>query len=113
MAVVNAGPYASGLLAKGPDAYPRYAYQTAPDAILDRARRLAAICDRHKVPLAAAALQFSLRDTRITSTIVGFSKVERIGQTMALSQCPIPEAIWSELDAVGYDIVYPEAQRWK
>lgn len=113
IAVVNAAPYGSGLLAKGPDAYPRYAYQSAPDAILDRARRLAAICDRHKVPLAAAALQFSMRDPRITSTIVGFSKVERIGQTLALAECQIPEAIWPELDAVGYDTDDPEADRWK
>ena len=113
IAVVNAAPYGSGLLAKGPDACPRYAYQSAPDAILDRARRLAAICDRHQVPLAAAALQFSMRDPRITSTIVGFSKVERIGQTLELAHCAIPEAIWPELEAVGYDTDDPEADRWK
>ena len=30
VAVVNAAPYGSGILAKGPDAYARYAYQDAP-----------------------------------------------------------------------------------
>jgi D-threo-aldose 1-dehydrogenase len=113
LAVVNAAPYGSGLLAKGPDAYPRYAYQSAPPGVLDRARRLAAVCDRYHVPLAAAALQFSLRDPRITSTIVGFSKVERIAQTLALTRHPIPDAVWSELDATGYDTDDPEANRWK
>jgi D-threo-aldose 1-dehydrogenase len=81
--------------------------------LLDRARRLAAMCAKYNVPLAAAALQFSLRDRRITSTIVGFSKVERIAQTLALARHPIPEAIWPELDAVGYDTSDPEANRWK
>jgi D-threo-aldose 1-dehydrogenase len=109
VAVVNAAPYGSGLLAKGPDAYPRYAYQTAPAALLDRARRLAAVCDKYKVPLPAAALQFSLRDPRIASTIVGFTKVERIAQTLALARHPIPDAIWPELDAIGFDRIDPEA----
>ncbi len=113
VAVVNAAPYGSGLLAKGPDAYPRYAYQSAPAELLDRARRLAAVCVKYNVPLAAAALQFSLRDRRITSTIVGFSKVERIAQTLALARHPIPDAMWLELDAVGYDTSDPEANRWQ
>src|SRR5262249_1424606 len=61
MAVLNAAPYGSGILAKGPEAYPRYAYQDAPEALIERARQLDAICKRHGVRLAAAALQFSLR----------------------------------------------------
>ena len=44
VAVVNAAPYGSGMLAKGPDAYPRYAYQDAPAEMVERARRMAAVC---------------------------------------------------------------------
>jgi D-threo-aldose 1-dehydrogenase len=113
LAVVNAAPYGSGLLAKGPDAYPRYAYQTASADVIDRTRKMDAICKRYGVPLAAAALQFSTRDPRITSTIVGFSKVERIAQTIELYQCKIPDALWPEVDAVGYETDDPEAGRWK
>lgn len=112
LGVLNAAPYGSGILAKGPDAYPRYAYQEAEALVVDRARKLDAICKRHGVPLAAAALQFSLRDERVTSTIVGMSKPERIAQTVALAQHPIPAAIWPELDAVGYDEDDPEANRF-
>ncbi len=101
MGVVNAAPYGSGLLVKGPDAYPRYAYQEAPGAIIERARRLDAICREYGVRLAAAALQFSLRDPRITSTIIGMSKPERIQQTIDLAKTPIPEAMWAELDAAA------------
>src|SRR5437763_887450 len=40
VAAVNAAPYGSGILAKGPSAYPRYVYREAPDDVMARARRL-------------------------------------------------------------------------
>jgi D-threo-aldose 1-dehydrogenase len=113
VAAVNAAPYGSGILAKGPDAYPRYAYQEAPAGMLERVRKLDEVCRAHGVSLAAAALQFSLRDARITSTIVGVSRPERLEQTLALARQPIPEALWAQLDAVGYEMNDPEAERWK
>ncbi len=100
VAVVNAAPYGSGLLAKGPAAYPRYAYRQAHPEELERARQLEAICARHGVPLAAAALQFSLRDPRITATIVGMSRPERVEETVQLATWPIPDTLWEELAAV-------------
>ncbi len=112
LAVLNAAPYGSGVLAKGPDAYPRYAYQQADEDTIARVRRLAAICDRHGVPLAAAALQFSTRDPRITATIVGMSRPERLQQTLDLYLHPIPDALWPELDAVPFDTTDPEATRF-
>lgn len=112
MAILNAAPYGSGILAKGPDTYARYAYQAAPVEMVERVRRMQAVCDRHGVPLAAAALHFSLRDARIHSTIVGMTRPERIEQTVALAQTVVPEAIWAELDEIGYSIDDPELGRW-
>jgi len=112
MAVVNAAPYGSGMLVKGPDAYARYAYQEAPAILVERARRMAGICQAYGVPLAAAALQFSLRDPRITSTVVGMSRPERLAQTLELARHAIPDAIWPQLDAVGFDTDDPEAHRF-
>jgi D-threo-aldose 1-dehydrogenase len=100
VAAVNGAPYGSGILAKGPAAYPRYAYGEASDAYVQRALALEAVCRRHAVPLPAVALQFSLRDPRITSTIVGISKPERVTQTLALAQLPIPQAVWDEIAAL-------------
>lgn len=113
LAVLNAAPYGSGVLAKGSSAYPRYAYQDAAPELIERVRKLEEICRAHQVPLGAAALQFSLRDRRITSTIVGFSKVERIRQTIDLAAHPIPDEIWPKLDAVGFTMDDPEANRWQ
>jgi D-threo-aldose 1-dehydrogenase len=111
VAVLNAAPYASGVLAKGSSAYPRYAYQEASDAMLDPIRRIEAICARHGVPLGAAALQFSLRDPRITSTICGVTRPERVRETLDWARFPIPEAAWSELAAAPFSTDDPEATR--
>lgn len=108
LAVLNAAPYGSGILAKGPAAYPRYAYREANRSVVDRATLLAEICDRHNVPLAAAALQFSTMDPRVTSTIVGMSKPERIEDTIALAEMPIDDAAWSELRSVSFDMTEPQ-----
>ncbi|HEY3064134.1 MAG TPA: aldo/keto reductase [Chloroflexota bacterium] len=113
MAVLNAAPYGSGILAKGPDTYARYAYQDASSVMIDRTRSLQAICGRHGVPLAAAALQFSLRDPRITSTIVGVTRPERIAQTLALAAHPISSDVWSDLAEVPFEAEDPERDRWR
>jgi D-threo-aldose 1-dehydrogenase len=103
VAVINAAPYGGGLLSKGPSAITNYAYRSAPADILARARRIEEICAHHDVPLAAAALHFSLRDARIISTVVGASRAERVAQTVALVQQPIPDELWAELATVAPD----------
>jgi D-threo-aldose 1-dehydrogenase len=109
MAVVNAAPYGSGILAKGPDADQNYVYRKAPAQVVRAAREMQAVCDEFGVPLAAAALQFSLRDTRITSTIVGATRPERIAETLALAEVPIPDEIWPRLAALAIRDRDPQA----
>jgi D-threo-aldose 1-dehydrogenase len=101
VAFFNAAPYGSGILAKGPDAFARFRYHDAEPVLLERARKMQEACSRHGVPLAAAALQFSLRDPRVTSTVLGMTRPERIQQTIELAQTPIPEDLWPELIALG------------
>ncbi len=100
LGVANAAPYGSGILAKGPDNYPRYMYGQASEDQIERVRRIDAACRRHAVPLAAAALQFSLRDPRVHTTIVGLSKPQRLAETEALAVHPIPDELWAEIEAV-------------
>lgn len=102
VAALNAAPYGSGILAKGPAAYPRYMYgQAAPD-LLRRAQRMQDACQRYGVPLRVAALQFSLRETRITSTIVGMTRPERLTETLESASCSIPAELWNDLDALSH-----------
>ena len=112
MALLNAAPYGSGMLAKGPQAYPRYAYLPAPDEMVHDAQALADLCQEYEVPLAAAALQFSLRDRRIASTIVGMSQ-ERVAQTLALAVQPMPDELWQRLEQFSPSALEPEAARWR
>jgi D-threo-aldose 1-dehydrogenase len=111
VAVLNAAPYAGGVLAKGSAAYPRYVYQEGSTEVLEPIQRIEAICARYGVPPGAAALQFSLRDERVASTICGVSKVERIHQTLAWADWPIPDAAWEELLSLPYARDNPEATR--
>jgi D-threo-aldose 1-dehydrogenase len=113
IAVLNAAPYGSGILAKGPSAYPRYAYQEVSTKLMGRVVKMDALCAEHEIPLAAAALQFSLRDPRITSTILGISKPERLAQTLELAAVKIPDSLWPKLDAAGFSTEDPETDRWK
>lgn len=97
IAFVNAAPYGGGMLVKGPEAQPKYRYELAGDGILARVREMQQACQAYDVPLAAAALQFSLRDPRVTSTIVGISKPERVSETMRLAEWLIPDELWEKL----------------
>src|SRR5919112_2065534 len=60
IAVLNAAPYGSGVLAKGSDQYARYAYQDATGDRLAPIHRLEAVSRQHNIPLGALALRFSL-----------------------------------------------------
>jgi D-threo-aldose 1-dehydrogenase len=100
MGVLNAAPYGGGMLAKGPATVSRYAYSERGGA-QSAASRMQEACERCGVPLAAAALQFSLRDPRITSTVVGVSSPERIRHTLELSTYPVPIDLWDELDELA------------
>jgi len=81
--------------------------------MIDRVRRFAAIAERHGVPLPALALQFSTRDPRMTATIVGVSRPERIAETIRFLTTPIPDALWEEIAAIPFDTVDPEEYRFK
>jgi D-threo-aldose 1-dehydrogenase len=99
--VVNGAAFGGGMLAKGTAVSTDYAYRPAPEVVVERVRAMEKACAQHGVPLAAAALQFSMRDPRITSTIVGISRPERVDETLRLAEWDIPDALWAELDPLA------------
>jgi len=76
--------------------------------VLDRVRAMERACAEHDVPLAAAALQFSTRDPRITSTVVGVSRPEQVDETLALATCQVPGALWDVLEPL-----HAPEEHWK
>lgn len=111
IAVLNAAPFAGGVLAKGSATMPRVTYQAADEAALAPVRTIEEICARHGVPTGAAALQFSLRDPRITATVVGVSSPDRVQQTLDWAAAKLPVELWDELDALPFSAEDPEANR--
>ena len=98
-AIVIGGPYNSGILAVGTKtgAPLYYDYEPAPADVIDKVRRIEAVCDRHGVPLAAAALQFPLAHPLVASVIPGLDSPQRVEQTLALYRHKIPAALWQDL----------------
>ena len=111
MVVLNAAPYMGGILAKGTDAFPRLTYMPATSRQLAPVRRIERICHEFQVPLGAAALQYSLRNARVAATICGCSHPDRIGQTVAWAEFPIPDRFWTEVAQVPRNFDNPEASR--
>jgi D-threo-aldose 1-dehydrogenase len=97
VAVLNAAPFGGGILAGATAAKGFYAYRQASPEILARIEALDAACARHGVPLAAAALQFSLREPRITSTLAGCVRPDEVDRLIEHASRPIPPELWDEL----------------
>jgi len=85
------------VLAKGPEGRPTYGYAPLTPEARARIVALAATCARHEVALAAVALQHSLRDPRIASTVVGVSRPERLDELERLARVPVPDELWEAL----------------
>ncbi|MDB0067633.1 aldo/keto reductase [Candidatus Pelagibacter sp.] len=111
IAIFNAAPYAGGVLAKGPDNFKKITYQDATEEKLAPAREFEKVCKKHNVELGAAALQFSLRDNRITSTICGVTSVESIEKNLAWANTNIPKEFWNEVLKLPYSTKDPESER--
>jgi D-threo-aldose 1-dehydrogenase len=101
VAVLNAAPFGGGLLARGPDRETNYGYRRAATELVDRAKEIDEACSRYGVPLAVAALQFSMRDPRVTSTVVGVTRPERVDQAIEMAAYEVPAALWEELVALA------------
>ncbi len=59
----------------------------------------------------ALALQFSIHDPRVTSTICCVSKAERVRRTLDWANWPIQDEVWKEFEALPYSTGDPESTR--
>ena len=100
-AVVIGGGLNSGILATGAVPGAKYNYSPAPPHILEKVKRIEAVCADHKVPLPAAALQFLLAHPVIASHVPGTRTVEQMEQNIAWISHPIPKDFWQDLKHKG------------
>jgi D-threo-aldose 1-dehydrogenase len=102
-----AGPFASG---SGNAATHNYA-PPSPD-VVDRVRRIEAVCREHDVPLRSAALQFSLGHPRVAAVAAGAVTPDEAADNAVLMTRAIPDSFWDALRAgglIGPDIATPKA----
>jgi D-threo-aldose 1-dehydrogenase len=103
VSILIGGPFNSGILA-GRDTWN---YDTAPPEIAAKAKAIAAVCERHGVPLPAAALQFPLAHPAVAAVIPGPRDVAEFEANLKLLQHPIPPALWADLRAER--LLHPDA----
>jgi D-threo-aldose 1-dehydrogenase len=100
VAVLAAGVFNSGVLASPADGA-TYDYTAAGAATMDRARELQDVCGRHGLPLAAAALQFTLAHPAVTAAVVGARSPAEIRADAGYLRTPLPAGLLAELAAEG------------
>jgi D-threo-aldose 1-dehydrogenase len=105
--VIIGAPFASGLLAAPSAPGVMYAYAPASEAMVKKAMAMEAICLRHGVPLAAAALQFPLLHPAVVSVIPGAVSPDQVRANAANAALPIPPQLWADLKAAG--LIDPDA----
>jgi D-threo-aldose 1-dehydrogenase len=95
--IVVGGTYNSGILATGAIPGARYNYAPARPDVMNRVAKMEAVCERHNVPLAAAALQFPLGHPIVASVIPGAISAKQVELNLAAFNHPIPVDLWAEL----------------
>jgi D-threo-aldose 1-dehydrogenase len=98
--VLNAAPFGGGVLAQGTQRFPHYAYRTSNPATMNSVRQMELLADRHRIPLKAIALQFSLRDERVASTLVGLRSPMELREITDLARLPVAPEVWMEIESL-------------
>ncbi len=95
--VVIGGVYNSGITATGRIPGAKYNYSDASEEVLAKVDRIQAVCKSHGTPMAAAALQFPLAHSIVTSVIPGAVSPEQVRQNVQNFKHAIPASLWSDL----------------
>lgn len=98
VSIVAAGIYNSGVLSTHPiqgDAH--YNYQTVPVDVLDRARRIAAVCEEFSVTIPEAAVAFPLQHPSVSGVAVGVRTAGHVADAVARYGTAVSGELWAAL----------------
>ena len=93
---MNAGPFSARLLTNAP----LPAWLKEPESVKDAARRAASLCQSRGVDIAKLALQFSISDARIATTVAGSANPDNIRNWAKWAMEPIDEGLLREVREV-------------
>jgi len=105
ISIILGSPYNSRILASDLSPGATYFYKEAPPEVLEQVRKVKAVCDRHNVPLKAAALQFGLAHPAVAATIPGARSADEVEENFEMAAYPILDDLWGEM---RYEKLIPE-----
>jgi D-threo-aldose 1-dehydrogenase len=101
IALIVGGAYNTGILATGAVDGAYFQYAPAPPEIMERVRRIEAVCARHGVRLPTAALQFPLGHPAVATVALGMRAPEEVVQNVEIFAPEVPADFWAELKHEG------------
>ncbi len=101
MGITKMAPFGADVLTGDARFAGSYGYKPITQEAARPVAEMTGLCRDAGVPLSAAALQFSMRDPRVHSTIVGVSTRKRFDRAAADASIKIPEGLWAALDDVA------------
>lgn len=99
--VMLGGVFNSGILATGAVPGAKFDYAPAPERILEKVRRIEAVCARHGVPLRRTAMAFAASHPAVISIVLGGVTPEEVRSNAEEMAARMPTALWAELKAEG------------
>jgi len=102
VSILAAAIFNSGLLATPrPAAGARFDYAPASEALLQRAHRIADICEAHGVTLPDVAIAFPLAHPVVAGVVIGMRSVEEVQRNLASFEATVPAQVWIDLRDEG------------
>jgi D-threo-aldose 1-dehydrogenase len=102
VSVLAASVFNSGLLATvRPAEGATFDYAPAAPRTLERAHRIADVCETHGVTLPELAMAFPLRHPAVSGIVVGMRTADEVRRNMAAFGAEIPAQVWDDLRSEG------------
>ena len=97
ISLIMGGPYNSGILASDLTSETTYFYEKSPKNVVEKAKKIKAICDQFNVPMKAAALQFGINHPVVATTVPGPTAPEEVSENIEMANFEIPSNLWKAL----------------
>jgi len=101
MGVMLAGVFNSGILATGAVPGAKFEYAAAPPEVLERVRRIEAICAGYGTSIRRAALRFAMAHPAVVTVLLGAANPEEVTANVADAEAEVPEGLWRDLKSAG------------
>jgi D-threo-aldose 1-dehydrogenase len=96
ISIIVGSPYNTGIL-HDPTDDASFDFAPAPRHLIEKARAIKAVCERHAVPLPAAAMQFPFAHPSVVQVLTGAVTAAEIEENIRLMEHPIPAELWDAL----------------